>query len=41
MSKFQFEEYITISGLATPAYVSEQKDKKGNKRVVYYEWDDS
>ena len=24
MSKFQFEEYITISGLATPAYVSEQ-----------------
>tara|TARA_E500000178_G_scaffold355877_1_gene430286 strand:+ start:1507 stop:1914 length:408 start_codon:yes stop_codon:yes gene_type:complete len=41
MSKFQFEEYITINGLATPAYVSEQKDKKGNKRVVYYEWDDS
>lgn len=41
MSKFQFEEYITISGLAIPAYVSEQKDKKGNKRVVYYEWDDS
>ena len=37
--KHQFDEYVTINSLAIPAYESNQIDKKGNKRVIFYEWD--
>ena len=38
--KLQFEEYVTISQMAVPAYASVKKNSNGKRITTYYEWDE-
>jgi len=38
--KYQFEEYVDINSLSIPVYSIVKKNRDGEERTIFYEWDD-